>query len=124
MAGMQFVASGDSMAARNYVLGAFQQQQWRVELKSDWTATAEHGDKAASYIGGAFAGKGGRHVIVNIAVSMDPQGNTVIGLQEGASGFSGGLIGVSQAKEIYQAMYDNIGAALSGAGIYLAHSKI
>jgi len=124
MAGMQFVVSGDSMAARNFVLGVFQQQQWRVELKGDWAATAEHGSKTASYVGGAFAGKSGRHVILNIAVSVDPQGNTVIGLSEGASGFSGGLIGVSQARDVYQAIYDNIGAALSAAGIYVAHFKV
>ncbi|MCL2696130.1 MAG: hypothetical protein FWE69_07380 [Clostridiales bacterium] len=123
MAGMQFVVSGDSMAARDLVLGVFSQCQWRVALKNDWEATAEHGSKAASFWGGAFAGKGGRHVVLSIKVSADPQGNTVIGLTEIASGFSGGVIGVTQAQDVYQEMYNNVGIALSNAGIFVSNSR-
>ena len=122
--GMQFVTTGNSMAARDLVLGVFQQQQWRVALKGDWEATAEHGSKAASFFGGALAGKSGRHVVLNMAVSTTPQGNTVINLIEATGGFSGGLIGVGQANEVYQAMYNQIGAALSSAGIYVSNCKI
>ena len=124
MAGMQFVANGNSIAARDLVLGVFQQQQWSVSMKNEWEAKAEHGSKAASFFGGAFAGKGGRHVIINISVSSDPQGKTFIKLIEGASGFSGGLIGVSQAKEVYQTMYNNVGMALQSAGIFVSNSAI
>ena len=123
-AGMQFVVSGNGMAARDLVLGVFQQHQWRVALQSDWVATAEHGSKAASVWGGAFAGKGGRHVVLNISVTTDPQGNTMVSLIEGTSGFSGGAIGVTQAKAVYQEMYDSIGMALSNAGIFVANIKI
>ena len=123
-AGMQFVVSGNSIAARDLVLGVFQQQQWRVTLKGDWEATAEHGNKAASIWGGAFAGKEGRHVVLNITFSTDPQGNTVINLFEVTGGFSGGIVGVTQAREVYQAIYDNVGMALSTAGIYVANFNI
>jgi len=124
MAGMQFVVSGDSIAARDLVLGVFQQQQWRITLKSDWEATAEHGSKAASIWGGAFAGKSGRHVILNITISLDSQNNTAISLIEATSGFSGGVIGIAQASEVYQTMYNNIGMSLTSAGIYVANFKI
>ena len=121
---MQFIVSGNSMAARDFVLGVFQQHQWRVTLKNDWEATAEHGNKAASFWGGAWAGKDGRHVVLNMKVSMDPHGNTAITLNEGTSGFSGGVIGVAQANDVYQTMFNNIGMALTGAGLYLASSKV
>ena len=123
-AGMQFVVSGDKMAARNIVLGVFQQHQWRAELKNDWEGTVEHGSKSASFWGGAFAGKGGRHVILNLTVSPSPDGNTMITLIEATSGISGGVIGVTQAKEVYQVMYNHVGMALSNAGIHVKNIKI
>ena len=123
-AGMQFVAAGDSLMARDVVLGVFTRNQWRINMKGDWEGTAEHGSRAASFWGGAFAGKGGRHVLLNIKVAQTPDGNTMIELIEGKSGFSGGIIGVTQAKEVYQEMYDNVGVALTAAGLFIANTKI
>ena len=121
---MQFVVSGSSVSARDFVLDIFQRNQWRVNLISDWAATAEHGDAAGSIFGGAFVGVDGRHVVFNITFSLDPQGYTLISLLETTSGLSGGAIGVSQAKTIYQSMYDNVGIALTNAGIFIANTKI
>jgi len=124
MAGMQFIVSGNSVEARDLVLSVFHQNHWSVTLKSDWEATAEHGSKAASILVGAFAGKSGRHVILNISISVDTYGYTVITLITGTSGASGGAIGVSQANNIYKKMYENIGVALSSAGIYVSNMII
>ena len=123
-AGMQFVVSGDLVGARDFVLGVFQQHQWRVSLKGDWEAKAEHGSKGGSFWGGAFVGKKGRYVQLTITVSSDPQGNAVVNLIEGSSGFSGGVIGITQAKEVYQSMYDAVGLALTNAGKFVANFKI
>ena len=122
--GMQFLVSGNSMSARDLVLNVFHFNQWRITLNGDWHATAERGDAASSIIGGAFAGKDGRHVILQIMVSLDPQGYTVISLIETTSGISGGVIGMNQAKAVYQELYDCIGMALTNAGIFLGNTRI
>ena len=123
-AGMQFVASGDGKVARDIVLDTFKRYEWRVQLKGEWEGVAERGSKAASFWGGAMAGKGGRYVELKIKVSANAQGNAVIDLIEGKSGMSGGLIGISQAKEVYQNLYDAVGGALTSAGIFVANTKI
>ncbi|MCL2234756.1 MAG: hypothetical protein FWC11_02310 [Firmicutes bacterium] len=122
--GIQFLVNGDSMAARNLVFNTMSQDKWRIDLTNDWEAKAERGSKAGSFWGGSFAGKAGRHCILKIIITTNTHGNTIIELSQKTSGASGGMIGVSQANDVYQMTFDNIGRALSNAGIYLDSRRL
>ena len=82
----------------------------------DWTADAERGSLGKSLAIGAFAGKKGRHVKMQI-ISQSVQDGFTISLIQGSSGFSGGVVGVNQANSIYNDIYDAIKAALQNAGV-------
>ena len=120
MAGHRYFVSGDPVIARNTVYAVLQDQGFTVTPTSDWSARAERGSKGASFALGAFAGKEGRHVILNISCQNDPAGSFVITLEQGASGMSGGLIGMKQAKDVYNGIYQTVGAAFQSAGVLLS----
>jgi hypothetical protein len=117
MAGYTFVVSGDQATARDTVYGALQGQDFKINHTGDWSALAERGSAAASMLLGAFAGKKGRHVKLEILCQTDAQGNIVISLTQGTSGASGGLLGASQAKEIYGDIYKTVSEAYASAGV-------
>ena len=110
--------------ARNTVYSVLQGQGFTVNQTSDWTAHAERGSQGASIAFGAFTGKAGRHVILDIACTGDGYGNLVVTLTQGASGMSGGLIGVGQANSLYADVYNAIEAAYRGAGVLLATNTV
>ena len=120
MAGHFFVVSGDPVRARETVLSALQNQGFAVTRTAEWAARAERGSKGASIMLGAFAGKSGRHVILDIFLSADAQGNFVITLQQGTSGWSGGIIGSGQADSIYSDIYNAVGLTFQQAGVLLS----
>ncbi|MDR2107953.1 MAG: hypothetical protein LBP28_00635 [Coriobacteriales bacterium] len=124
MAGYGFTVNGDAAVARDTVYQVLQGQGFTVTPKDEWSALAERGGQGASVILGAFAGKKGRHVKLDISCASDGQGNTSIQLVQGTSGISGGLIGKSQADSIYNEAYGLISQAFQGSGILLAHGKI
>lgn len=119
MAGHFFAVSGDPVRARDTVFFALQNQGFTVTRTDEWTARAERGSKGASIMLGAFAGKSGRHVILDIFISADAQGNYVITLQQGTSGWSGGVIGSNQADSIYSEIYNTVGQTFQQAGVLL-----
>ena len=121
---MQFIVAGDNVAARNLVYDTLAADQWRVTPKGDWDAMAEHGSKAGSFWGGSLAGKAGRYVVLNINLSPSSCGNTIVKFVQKSNGFSGGFIGMGQAKSVYADMYGHIEAALTSAGIFISKDKI
>ena len=116
MKGYSFSTSGDPAAARDIVYRVLGEQEFTVAQTGEWSADAERGSSGKSVILGAFAGKKGRHVKLQINCQPEAEG-CVITLTQGTSGFSGGLIGVSQANKIYNGVYESITAALQGEGI-------
>ncbi|MDR2197715.1 MAG: hypothetical protein LBO07_07140 [Coriobacteriales bacterium] len=123
MAGYGFTVSGDAAAARDTVYQVLQGQGFTVAPKDEWSAFAERGGQGVSVVLGAFAGKKGRHVKLDISCAGNGQGNTSIQLVQGTSGISGGLIGKSQADSIYNEMYGLIAQAFQSSGILLAQGK-
>jgi len=120
MAGRRFVVSGDPIVARNTIYSVLQGQGFTISPTSDWSARAERGSQGASIAFGAFAGKAGRHVILNITCAGDGQGNLAVTLEQGTSGWSGGLIGKGQADSLYSDVYTVVESAFRGAGVLLA----
>ena len=116
MKGYCFSLSGDPAAARDIVYKVITDQGFTLTRTDEWSAGAERGSSGKSVIFGAFAGKKGRHVKLQIKCETNPEGS-VITLTEGASGLSGGLIGRNQANDIYKGVYDSIAAAFQSAGI-------
>jgi len=116
MKGYRFSISGDHAAARDIVYKVLTDQEFVLTRVDEWTADAERGSSGKSIILGAFAGKKGRRVKLHISCQPGSEG-FVIMLTQGTSGFSGGLIGVSQANKIYNGVYEAISAAFQSAGI-------
>jgi hypothetical protein len=116
MKGHQFVITGDPAAARDAVYQSLRDQGFTVTPNGDWAALAERGSKGASLVLGAFAGKSGRHVKLDITSAQDGAGNLVVSLLQGTSGISGGLIGKSQADQIYRDVYNTIGSSFQQSG--------
>ena len=116
MKGYSFSTSGDPAAARDIIYRVLGDQEFTVARTGEWSADAERGSSGKSIVLGAFAGKKGRHVKLYITCQPGAEGS-VITLTQGTSGFSGGLIGVSQANKIYGGVYDAITVALRGEGI-------
>jgi len=117
MAGFRFMTTGDYLVARDVVYTTLQNQGFTIEVTGDWSARAERGSQGASILLGAFSGKSGRHLILDIASTSEASGNVVIALTAATSGMSGGLIGMSQAKKAYKETYDAVGTALQAAGV-------
>ena len=123
MKGHQFLVSGDPAAARNTVYTTLTNQGFTITHIDDWNAHAERGSSGASVFLGAFAGKKGRHVKVQIACASTPNGTTIT-LSQGTSGASGGLIGMSQAKQIYSDIYNTVGTAFQNAGVLVSGGDV
>lgn len=123
MKGHQFVVSGDPLAARNTVYAALEQQGFKLNHTSEWSADAERGSAAASIFLGALAGKGGRHVKLQVVCQTSPEG-CVITLTQGTSGVSGGVIGMNQATTVYSDIYNAVGQAFQNAGVLISGSNI
>jgi len=123
MKGHSFSTGGDPAAARDIVYGVLTDQGFTLTRIDDWAADAERGSSGKSIILGAFAGKKGRHVKLKIVCQPGTDGS-VITLIEGTSGYSGGLIGRSQANTIYTGVYDAISAALKNAGITVSGNPL
>lgn len=107
---------GDPAVARDIVYGVLTDQGFTLTRTDEWSADAERGSSGKSVIFGAFAGKKGRHVKLQIKCQPGPEGSSIT-LTEGTSGLSGGLIGRNQANDIYAGVYDAIGAAFKKAGV-------
>ncbi len=119
MKGHKFVVSGDPAIARNTVYSALENQGFTLTQIDDWSANAERGSSGASIMLGAFAGKKGRHVKLNVTCQTTSEG-VVITLTQGTSGFSGGLIGMGQASALYSDIYNAVGSAFQGAGVLIS----
>jgi len=124
MAGRRLVVCGDPVLARNTVYSVLQGQGFTITPTSEWSAQAERGSQGASIALGAFAGKSGRHVKLDVSCIGDGQGNLVISLVQGTSGWSGGLIGKGQADAIYDGIYNIVESSFRGAGVLLASNPI
>jgi len=124
MAGFQLVVSGDFEAARSTVAEILKIQGYTTEVTGEWTARAERGSKGGSIALGAFSGKSGRHVILDIAFASNSDSNFTITLTEGTSGMSGGLIGLRQAKAVYSEAYTAIGNAFQASGNLVSGTSI
>ena len=123
MAGHRYVVSGDPATARNTVYAALENQGFALTQVDDWSARAERGSQGASIALGAFAGKQGRHVILDVTCSTSPEG-VVITLVQGTSGVSGGLFGMEQARSLYADIYNSVGLAFQGAGVLISGAYI
>ena len=123
MKGHKFVVSGDPAMARNTVYTTLENQGFTVTPIDDWSADAERGSSGASIMLGAFAGKKGRHVKLQITCQTSPEG-VVITLVQGTSGVSGGLIGVSQASALYSDIYGTVGTAFQNAGVLISGDNL
>ena len=119
MQGHRYIVGGAPYVARDTVYAALTSQGFRLTPIDDWSADAERGSAGASIALGAFAGKKGRHVKLRVTCQSAPEG-VVITLLQGTSGFSGGLIGVSQASSIYSEIYNTVGAAFQNAGVLIS----
>ena len=124
MAGHGYTVSGDPAVARETVYSVLQSQGFSVTRKDEWNAHAERGSKGASIALGALAGKSGRHVVLDISCHTDPQGFLVISLRQGTSGWSGGIIGVTQADAVYSEIYNTVGSAFQNAGVLVSGGSI
>jgi len=116
MKGHCFSVSGDPAATRDIVYGVLTDQGFTLAKTDEWSADAERGSSGKSIVLGAFAGKKGRHVKLQIKCEPNSEGSAIT-LTEGTSGISGGLIGLGQANSIYAGVYDAISAAFQNAGV-------
>ena len=123
MAGYTYLVSGDPSMARNTVYTALESQGFKLTQTDDWSAIAERGSAGASIWLGALAGKQGRHVILKVTCGTSPEGVVITLIQE-TSGASGGIIGVSQAADIYADIYNAVGLAFDGAHVLISSSKL
>ena len=123
MKGQSFLVNGDSAATRDIVYNVLTDQGYSLIKIDDWSAEAEKGSSGKSIVLGAFAGKKGRHVKLRVVCQSKPEGFT-ISLIQGTSGFSGGLIGVSQANKIYAGIFNDIGTSLQNAGVLISSNPL
>jgi len=123
MKGHKFIVSGDPVIARDTVYASLETQGFTLTKIDDWSAAAERGSAGASIVLGAFAGKKGRHVKLNVSCQSLPEG-TVIMLTQGTSGISGGVIGMSQASKIYSEIYNIVGVTFQNAGVLVSGGNL
>ena len=123
MKGHWFLVSGDPAMARDTVYATLANQGFALTPLDAWTAYAERGSASASMALGAFAGKKGRHVKINIVCQSTPEGLSIT-LTQMTSGISGGLIGRSQADAIYSDIYSTVGTAFCNAGVLITGRNI
>ena len=123
MKGHRFLVSGEPFVARNTVYAALENQGFTLTQIDDWSANAERGSSGQSVMLGAFAGKSGRHVKLQVTCHTSPEG-VVITLVQGTSGVSGGIIGMSQASSLYTSIYNAVGMAFQNAGVFLSGNEI
>ncbi|MDR0198787.1 MAG: hypothetical protein LBI08_03490 [Methanomassiliicoccaceae archaeon] len=119
MKGYDFLVSGDPAVARDIVYGVLNDQGFTLIKTDEWSAVAERGSSGKSIILGAFAGKKGRHVKLQIKCQSNSEG-LAIALVQGTSGLSGGLIGKGQADSIYTGIYEAITAAFQDADVLIS----
>ena len=123
MKGHCFVVGGNQGAARDTVYGILRNQGYTLTEIGEWSADAEKGSSGKSIVLGAFAGKKGRHVKLQVMCQLNPEGSTIT-LTQGTSGVSGGLIGVSQANKIYAEVYNAIEVAFQNAGVLTSSNPV
>jgi len=112
-----YTVSGDALSARNAVYDQLFHQNFKITETGPWTADAERGSGAASFWLGAAAGKGLRHCKILVSCASNADGYLEVTLKPADSGWSGGLIGKSQADSIYTEVYNAVTAALQSAGV-------
>ena len=123
MKGYCFFVNGDPGAARDMVYKALTDQGFVMTPLDEWSADANRGSSGKSILLGAFAGKKGRHVKLRVQCQTN-SGGYMITLAQGTTGFSGGIIGKSQADGIYVEVYNAIDATLRTAGILTSCNPI
>ena len=124
MAGHNLIVSGDQQAALATAYSLLEQMGFTVTRSGDWAAVAERGSQVGSMLLGAFAGKKGRHVKLEISGSSDANGNLVITFLQAFAGASGGAMGVVQANQIYNEVYDTCASAFISTGVLLHREAI
>jgi len=112
------------MVARDTVYSILGNLGFAVTQQDSWSARAERGSKGASIVLGAFAGKSGRHVILDVTFVTTPEGYLEATFTEQTSGMSGGLIGMNQAKKIYAEIYDSVGMTLQNSGMLISNTGL
>jgi len=121
--GVQFTVTGNKAEVMNNLYNLINQSEWRVTPKGEFDAIAEHGSKAGSFWGGSLAGKKGRYLVLQVVLNDAPNG-VDIKLIGKSSGFSGGFIGMGQAKAVYSTLFNKIEATLSSTGILVNKAQI
>jgi len=123
MKGYCFSVGGDPVAARNTVYRSLTDQGFTLTQIDGWSANAERGSSGKSIALGAFAGKKGRHVKLEIKCQPNSEGCTIT-LTQGTSGASGGIAGMNQANSIYGDVYYAIGTAFQNAGVLTSSNPL
>ena len=124
----QIVVSGDKVAAQQTMITTlegigFEVDREETPKRGDFWIRAKHGSRMKSFALGALAGKEGQFVWLNIVRGPDDSGNYLFDLQELTAGSTGGLIGMHQAKEVYEHVFESLDAAYQEAGTLVSSMK-
>jgi hypothetical protein len=113
MKSVEFLIHGDPGLARNAAAEILAQHGFTVTWASDWSAQAVKGSTAGNVLLGGFAQK----FVVGLSVTSANDGQSIVRLDRGNSGWMGGAIGASRVKKNMTNLRDEFGNAMSARGM-------
>jgi hypothetical protein len=110
---VDFLVTGDPVAARATAEQALVANGFRVTWHDGWTATAERGSKVGNALAGAFA----QYFKVGVRLMSIQTGETTVRIQRQTSGFLGGWIGMIRVRRNMKVLCAQLQATFQAAGV-------
>ncbi len=106
--------TGDPARVKATVQQALEAKKFRVEWTEEWSGRAERGNKVANALAGALA----QYFLVEVAIGSIPDSTaSLVRVSRGSRGYLGGAIGVSRTNKNMRALFDELQATFSAAGV-------
>lgn len=108
-----FTYVGDPGTLRDQVMSYLREQKYTIRPRNDWQFEAELG----SAVGKAMLGVFTKNVRIEVAFNTAPDGAQTLTITRTTVGWAGGLIGVVQAGDQFDALMVEFQRRLANAGL-------
>jgi len=115
--GHTLVIAGDPDQARDAVHRALIDQGFTVSPGDAGQSTAERGSRSASVMLGSLTDPKRRYLHVTIAGQAGEDGDAIVTLTAGTTGWSGGIAAKTQAEEAYRGVFARVAESLREADL-------
>lgn len=110
---VQFHVEGDAGNAKATVVEALAARKFKFSWRSEWSATAERGNKIVY----AFLGALAQYFKVGVSVMTAPEGHGIIRIEKSSSGWLGGALGAHRTTKNFDSLKAELEATFAQAGV-------